>query len=171
MFLGNGQKCNSSLREVLHFRYFLSSHLSIRFNLFLHNPNLSLRPRLLGQHWTTEQRRLLPSPGGERSDQLTGLVWAQRVGPLKLTDSFFNSLPWPCGVAEQCSRHRKKGAQCLSATSLHAAGVGQLRREHEGPRYGQHGFGYFCLHNNGCALQDTPSNKLGARRLNTVLLT
>jgi hypothetical protein len=46
------QKCNSSLGEVLHFQYFLSSHLSIRFNQFLHIPNLPLCPKLLGQYGT-----------------------------------------------------------------------------------------------------------------------
>ena len=35
---------------------------------------------------------------------------------------FFSSFPWPCGVAEQCSRHRGKGAQCLSVASLRDAG-------------------------------------------------
>ena len=56
MPIGHGQKCNCSLREVLHFQYFLSSHLSIRFNQFLHIPNLPLRPKLLDQHWTTSTK-------------------------------------------------------------------------------------------------------------------
>ncbi len=63
-----------------------------------------------------------------------------------------STLPWPCGEAEQCSRHRRKGAHCLSpsrrlrpsSSSLCAAGVGEPRREPEGPRHGQHGFGSFC---------------------------
>jgi hypothetical protein len=36
-----------------------------------------------------------------------------------------------------------KCAQCLSVASLRAAGVGEPRREPEGPQHGQHGFGYF----------------------------
>ena len=41
----------------------------------------------------------------------------------------FRSLTWPCGVAEQCSRHREKGAHCLSAASLHAAGPALSKAE------------------------------------------
>jgi len=40
-------------------------------------------------------------------------------------------MPWPCGMAEPCSRYRKKGGHCLSAASLHAAGVGEPRRAPE----------------------------------------
>ena len=40
-------------------------------------------------------------------------------------------LPWPRGLAEQCSRLRKKCSHCLSAASLRTAGVGELRRAPE----------------------------------------
>ena len=41
-------------------------------------------------------------------------------------------LPWPGGLAAQCSRHREEGAQCLSAASLRAAGVGEPRGHPKG---------------------------------------
>ena len=56
---------------------------------------------------------------------------------------------WPCDMAEQCNRHREKGGQCLSAASLPAAGVGETRREPEGPCHGQHGFGHLCRNKSG----------------------
>jgi hypothetical protein len=55
-----------------------------------------------------------------------------------------SGIPWPCGMAEQCSRLREKGAHCLSVASLRAAEVAEPHREPEGPRHGQHDFGYFC---------------------------
>jgi len=71
--------------------------------------------------------------------------------------------PWPCGVVEQCSRHREKGAHCLSAASLRAAGVGEPRRKPEGPRHGQHGFDHFCRNKSGSSFGgETPiSGKVG----------
>ncbi|WP_342348967.1 hypothetical protein, partial [uncultured Nitrospira sp.] len=63
---------------------------------------------------------------------------------------------WPCGVAEQCSRHRRKGAHCLSLASLRAAGVGEPRREPEGPQHGQDGFGHFCRNKSGSAAGTKP---------------
>jgi hypothetical protein len=63
-------------------------------------------------------------------------------------------------VAEQCSRHRRKGAHCLSAASLCAAGIGEPRREPEGPHHGQHGFAYFCRNKSGSSFGgETPSPK------------
>ena len=70
----------------------------------------------------------------------------------------FRTLPWPRDVAEQCSRHREKGAHCLSIASLRAAGVGEPRREPEGPQYGQHGFGHFDRNQSGSAAGPKPGN-------------
>ncbi len=59
-------------------------------------------------------------------------------------DEISLGIPWPYDVAEQCSRHRRKGGPCLSVASLRGAGVGEPHRKPEGPQYGQHGFDYFC---------------------------
>jgi len=56
-----------------------------------------------------------------------------------------------CGVAEQCSRHRRKGAHCLSEASLRAAGFGEPRRAPEGPCHSQNGFGHFCRNKSSSA--------------------
>ena len=40
-------------------------------------------------------------------------------------------VPWPCGMAEQCSQLRKKGAHCLSVADFRAAEVGNPRRAAE----------------------------------------
>ncbi len=74
-------------------------------------------------------------------------------------------ITWPYDMAEQCSRHRRKGAQCLSVASLRGAGVGEPRREPEGPQYGQHGFDYFCQNKSRSAAGPRPSitGKQGAR--------
>ena len=77
---------------------------------------------------------------------------------------YFLRHPWPCDMAGQCNRHRKKGGQCPSpskrlrtgSASLPAAGVGALRREPEGPCHGQHGFGYFCRNKSSSAAGPTP---------------
>ena len=70
----------------------------------------------------------------------------------------YSMIPWPCGMAEPCNRHRKKGGQCPSAASLPAAGVGALRRAPEGPCHGQHGFGHFCRNKSGSSYgAETPS--------------
>ena len=64
--------------------------------------------------------------------------------PRQVDSPFPSGFPWPGGMAEQCNRHRRKGGQCLSQASLHAAGVGEPRRAPEGPCHGQYGFGSFC---------------------------
>jgi len=69
------------------------------------------------------------------------------------------------GVAEQCSRHRRKGAHCLSEANLRAASVGEPRRAPEGPRHGNMVLGPFAPYkgfalrdepNDGCTLRDAP---------------
>ena len=52
--------------------------------------------------------------------------------PRQVDSPFPSGFPWPGGMAEQCNRHRRKGGQCLSQASLHAAGVGEPRRAREG---------------------------------------
>ncbi len=65
----------------------------------------------------------------------------QSSSSIHLRNLFFLQLPWPGGMTEPCNRHRRKGRQCLSpatrqrtdSASWRAAGVGELRREPEGP--------------------------------------
>ena len=45
-----------------------------------------------------------------------------------------------------------------SEASLRAAGVGEPRRAHEGPRHGLHGFGYFCRNKSGSAAGPKPGS-------------
>jgi hypothetical protein len=75
-----------------------------------------------------------------------------------LEDQRLIGILWPGGLAEQCSRHRGKGAHCLSAASLRAAEVGEPRREPEGPGHGQHGFGYFCRNKRTSSARAKPGN-------------
>ncbi len=50
------------------------------------------------------------------------------MAQFSLEDQLLIEISWPGGVAEQCSRHRGKGAHCLSVASLRAAGVGEPHR-------------------------------------------
>ena len=89
-----------------------------------------------------------PTPAAQSHGLMLSLIggWCEGSGLASHQKGtyFFGSFLWPCGVAEQCSRHRRQGAHCLSTASLCAAGVGEPRREPEGPRHGHHGFGSFC---------------------------
>jgi len=68
-----------------------------------------------------------------------------------------------CGEAEPCNRRRGKGAHCLSAASLRAAGVGGTAQGTRMATPGPTWFWFLLLHNKGCALRDAPSSKLGYR--------
>jgi len=72
--------------------------------------------------------------------------------------SCFYSLLWHGGVAEQCRRLREKGAHCLSAAGLRAAGVGEPRRKPKGPHHSQHGFVYFSRKKSRSAAGPKPGN-------------
>ncbi len=76
-------------------------------------------------------------------------------------------IPWPRGMAEQCSRLREKGEHCLSAASLRAAEVGEPRKAPEGPRHGQYGFVYFCRKKSESAAGTRPG--ITKKQLNTIL--
>ena len=53
---------------------------------------------------------------------------------------------------------RMKRKDHTSVASLRDAGVGEPRRAPEGPRHGQHGFGYFCRNKSGSAAGPKPGN-------------
>jgi hypothetical protein len=80
-------------------------------------------------------------------------------------------IPWPCGMAEQCSRRRGMGGPCLSVASLRAAGVGEPRRGPEAPCHGQHGFATFCRNKRWSAAGTKPGKHLNAREVRIGLQT
>ena len=107
------------------------------------------------------------------NSSLGGSVTFSLFFVISFVHPFFSSLSWPGSVAEQCSRHRRKGTHCLSpsrrlrpsSASLRAAGVGctaQGTRKAcpcggRGPRHGQHSFVYFCQNKSGSSAGRDPS--------------